>query len=188
TAKVNRARDRWIADVEVHNGSVRVPKGHGEELKPVGPPNDMVFLNGGPGGRRPRKEEPPSRPVIEVHVKLGATHIQSEELRAVVRGAVTITADGESVGIVGAIDAYRGDLDLFGRRYLVERATARFDGPPDPLLDIVITHDFPEVTTLTTVRGRLSKPELIMSSDPAIYSQGQLLGFLLGGEPNGQPA
>ncbi len=27
-----------------------------------------------------------------------------------------------------------------------------------------------------------------MSSDPGTYSQGQLLGFLLGGEPTGQPA
>jgi hypothetical protein len=186
--KVTKAQDRWIADVEVHNGDVRVPKGRGEKLKPVGPPTDMVFVNGGPAGRRPRKEEPPERPVIEARIHLGATHIESEEVRAVVRGNIKVTADGDSVGIVGAIEAYRGDVDLFGRRYLVERAAARFDGPPDPVLDIVITHDFPEVTTITTVRGRLSKPELIMSSDPGLYSQGQLLGFLLGGEPNGQPA
>ena len=46
---------------------------------------------------------------------------------------------------------------------------------------------FPLAVMETQVRGRLSKPELIMSSNPGIYSQGQLLGFLLGGEPTGDP-
>jgi autotransporter translocation and assembly factor TamB len=89
--------------------------------------------------------------------------------------------------MTGGIDAERGDLDLFGRRYAIERAGVHFDGSLDPLLDIRITHDFPDVTTVTEVRGRLSKPELEMSSDPGTYSQGQLLGFLLGGDPNGDP-
>ena len=188
TAKLRKGQDRWIADLLVQNGSIVVPKGRGEKLKPLGPPEDMVFLSGDPGGRRGRNDAPPSRPVIEVRVTLGPTHIQSDELRGVVRGKVTITADAESIGLVGGVEAYRGDLDLFGRRYLVERAAARFDGSTDPLLDIVITHDFPEVTTISTVRGRVSNPELVMSSDPSIYTQSQLLGFLLGGEPNGEPA
>ena len=188
TAKLRKGQDRWIADVNVQNGTIVVPKGRGEKLKPIGPPEDMVFLSGDPGGKRGRAEEPPSRPVLEARVTLGPTHIQTQEVRGVIRGKVTITVDGDAIGLVGGIEAYRGDLDLFGHRYLVERAAARFDGSLDPLLDVVITHDFPEVTTITTVRGRVSKPELIMSSDPSIYSQSQLLGFLLGGEPNGEPA
>src|SRR6185436_9052627 len=32
-----------------------------------------------------------------------------------------------------------------------------------------------------------SAPELALSSDPGTYSQDQLLGFLLGGEPSGDP-
>ena len=48
-----------------------------------------------------------------------------------------------------------------------------------------MTYDFPDVTTITEVRGRLSKPELILRSSPATFSQGELLGFLLGGQPNG---
>jgi hypothetical protein len=188
TAKLRKGQDRWIADVSVQNGSVEVPKGRGEQLKPIGPPEDMVFLSGDPGGKRGRAETPPSQPVFEARVTLGPTHIKTQEVRGVIRGKVTITIDGDAIGLVGGIEAYRGDLDLFGHRYLVERAAARFDGSLDPLLDAVITHDFPEVTTITSVRGRLSKPELIMSSDPSIYSQSQLLGFLLGGEPNGEPA
>jgi autotransporter translocation and assembly factor TamB len=40
---------------------------------------------------------------------------------------------------------------------------------------------------VTEVRGRASKPELVLASDPGTYSQDQLLGFLLGGEPGGGP-
>ena len=188
TANVRKTADRWIADVAVRNGYVRVPSGRGEELKPVGAPPDMVFVAGERLAARPRRQRPPSRPVIELRVALAPTRLESEELRGVISGRVAITADTGGVGMVGAIQAERADLDLFGRRYLVERAAVRFDGPTDPLLDLRISHDFPEVTTITTVRGRLSTPELIMTSEPAIYSQGQLLGFLLGGEPGGEPS
>ncbi len=62
-----------------------------------------------------------------------------------------------------------------------------FDGSTDPVLDLRITHDFPDVTTVTEIRGRASKPELGLSSNPGIYTQAELLGFLLGGEPSGDP-
>ncbi len=38
TAKLRKGQDRWIADVTVQNGSIVVPKGRGEKLKPIGPP------------------------------------------------------------------------------------------------------------------------------------------------------
>src|SRR5262249_22478308 len=62
-----------------------------------------------------------------------------------------------------------------------------FDGTIDPQLDVRITHDFPDVTTITVVRGRLSDPQLELSSDPGTYTTSQLLGFLLGGEPGDDP-
>ena len=45
-----------------------------------------------------------------------------------------------------------------------------------------------DVTTYTDVSGRLSEPVLNMHADPALYTQGQLLGFLLGGDPGGDPS
>jgi translocation and assembly module TamB len=187
TTKLRRVDDQWIADVDIKKGVIVVPDDRGEKLKPAGAPPDMVFMTGERLTRRPMEKAPPARPLLIANVTLGPTHIISDEMRGLVKGKLTLTSDADSVGIVGTIDAYRGDLDLFGHRYRVERAMVTFDGKPDPLLDIRITHDFPEVTTITQVRGRVSKPEIIMTSDPAIYSQGQLLGFLLGGEPDGEP-
>lgn len=187
TAKLVRKGEQWTADVDVREGDVVVPENSGEALDPVGAPTDMVFVTGERITGRPLTQEPPRHPSIIANITLHATNVKAEELRAVIHGKVTISADADAVGIVGTIEGDRADLDLFGRRYDVEQAAVHFDGSTDPLLDVRITHDFSEVSTITTVRGRLSKPELIMNSDPGIYSQGQLLGFLLGGEPGGDP-
>ncbi len=189
TVKLKHEGAVWIADVDVRRGSIDVPSGRGEKLKPVGAPTDMVFANGKRVTDGPLKEEqvPPRNAGLIVNITLHSTHVKSAELRTYIKGKLTISTDAESVGVVGNIVAEQGDLDLFGRRYQVDRAAVHFDGSTDPLLDLVITHDFAAVSTSTRVRGRLSKPELIMGSDPGIYSQGQLLGFLLGGEPDGNP-
>ncbi|MBA3454929.1 MAG: translocation/assembly module TamB domain-containing protein, partial [Deltaproteobacteria bacterium] len=193
--KVKMVRDgnRWVADVFVRNGVIKVPEARGEKLKPVGAPSDMVFAATGERmTRKPMVEqgeqgEAPAAPTMIANITIYSTYVESAEFRGLIKGKLTVSADADKVGVVGRITADRGDLDLFGRRYQLDRAAIRFDGTTDPLLDVRITHDFPDVTTVTQVRGRLSKPDLIMSSTPGIYSQGQLLGFLLGGEPSGDP-
>jgi len=136
----------------------------------------------------PPKRKVPSDPLIVANVTIRNTFVESEEVRGVVAGKLTLSVgDDQEVGIVGSLGLQRGVLDLFNRRYQVDRAQLAFDGSPDPALDVRITHDFSEVTTVTEVRGRMSKPELQLSSHPARYSQAELLGFLLGGEPAGDP-
>lgn len=193
TAKLTRRPDAWVADLVVDKGVVKVPDGRGEALDPVGMPPDMIYLTDAKKYLAGKpvvfgEEDEPVAPSFIVNIKINRTYIESTEVRGYVRGQLQINRDAEALGIVGKIEADRGDLDLFGRRYQLDRAIVRFDGSTDPLLDVRIIHDFPEVTTITQVRGRLSTPELVMSSDPGTYSQGQLLGFLLGGEPEGSPA
>ncbi len=187
SATLSRNGDQWLADLVVNKGSIVVPDSRGEKLKPVGAPSDMTFASGASLTDRPREDRPPSNPILVAKVMLRPIRVESEEFRGDIRGQVELHADGDSIGMFGSIDADRGDLDLFGRRYYVERAAVHFDGSIDPLLDVRITHEFAEVTTVTEVHGRASKPELVMGSDPGTYSQGQLLGFLLGGDPTGDP-
>ncbi|MEO7732478.1 MAG: translocation/assembly module TamB domain-containing protein, partial [Kofleriaceae bacterium] len=188
TAALTRSENQWKANLVVNKGFVLVSSDRGEALKPVGAPTDMTFANGKKVTRRPMDKEAPTNPIFVVDITLNSTRVESEEFRGVLKGKLEITADGKSIGLVGGIAADSGDLDLFGHRYYVERAGVSFDGSIDPLLDVRITHDFPDVTTITQVRGRVSAPELVMSADPGTYSQGQLLGFLLGGDPAGDPA
>jgi translocation and assembly module TamB len=179
---LRRGDERWLAEVDVRNAVVVVPEQRGRELKPVGAPPDLVFATAEEDG-----DDLPDRPVVVATIRIAPTYVESEEARAVVRGELRVTLDGDDVAVVGAIEADRGSLDLFGRRYDVERASVRFDGSTDPVLDVRISRDIRDVTTYTEIRGRLSDPELILTSTPATYSQGQLLGFLLGGEPDGTP-
>jgi translocation-and-assembly-module (TAM) inner membrane subunit TamB-like protein len=184
-ATLSHDRNQWHADLVVDQGSVVIPDDRGEPLKPPGAPPDMTFATGERLTRLPLARQAPANPIFLVKIDLRSTRVKSEEFRGLVRGKLELRADGEAIGMFGGIEADHGDLDLFGRRYYVDRAGVRFDGSLDPLLDLRITHDFSDVTTITEVHGRASKPELTMSSDPGTYTQGELLGFLLGGEPGG---
>jgi TamB, inner membrane protein subunit of TAM complex len=186
-ATLSRDRNQWKAELVVDHADVVVPSDRGEKLKPVGAPPDMVFADGRRITQRPMDQHEPTNPIFVVKIDLRSTRVESEEFRGLIHGRLEMRADGEAIAMYGGIEAERGDLDLFGRRYQLDHAAVNFDGSLDPLLDIRITYDFPEVTTATQVRGRLSKPDLVMTSDPGTYSQGQLLGFLLGGEPGGDP-
>jgi translocation and assembly module TamB len=192
-AKVARGDDGWHADVKVARGNVVISEDKGDKLAPVGAPPDLVY--GGRARHRPPTQvdgapphhEPPSHPTFVANIDLGTTKVESKEVRGNVAGKLEVSVGGDEVGVVGNLWLDRGDLDLFDRRYQIERAGLHFDGSTDPILDIEISYDFPDVTTVAEVRGRASKPELLLSSRPASYSQAELLGFLLGGEPNGDP-
>ena len=193
-ATFDRQPEAWVANVTISHGNVVVPDERNEALKEIGAPDDMIFLEDGVivgenGVRKSKVAPPQQRAAFIANITLLNTYVKSTEVRAVVHGKLRMELDANaSVALTGRIEADRGDLDLFGRRYLVDRAAVRFDGTVDPLLDVAITHDFPDVTTVTQVRGRVSAPEIILASNPGTYSQGQLLGFLLGGEPSGEPA
>ncbi len=134
------------------------------------------------------KRAPAHEPVADVKVIVRNVFVESKEVRGLAGGNLRVTIDEDrEVGVIGFLSLTRGVLDLFNRRYQVDKARLQFDGSTDPELDVRITHDFPEVTTITEVHGRMSKPELVLSSTPAQYSQAELLGFLLGGEPGGDP-
>jgi autotransporter translocation and assembly factor TamB len=190
TANLRRDNNQWHATLVVDNGNVVLGKDKGEKIKPAGPPNDMKFVNGdtkAPAGGKHVEQKVPENPVFLVDITVHPTKIESEEFRGSLRGKLQLKATGDEIGMTGNITADNGDLDLFGRRYYLDRAAVSFDGPLDPLLDVRITHEFPDFTTVTSVRGRLSNPELQLASDPGTYSQGELLGFLLGGDPAGDP-
>ncbi|MEO8841661.1 MAG: translocation/assembly module TamB domain-containing protein [Kofleriaceae bacterium] len=194
TAKISRQNERWTAEVTVDKGFVKINKTSGEALKPVGTPDDLHLSltklkpkRVAATGTGPNAPPPPVQPGLVAHVTLNPIKVEADEFRTTVHGKLDVTTDATTLGVVGTIEATSGDLDLFDRRYRVERAAVTFDGTVDPNLEIRITHDFPDVTTVTEVRGRLSKPDLALSSDPGGYSQSELLGFLLGGEPGGDP-
>lgn len=215
-ADVARVDEIWQANLRIDGMEVKVPKEKGTKLSPVGRPADIVYggekihhgKNKGmdvPQGIVRKDGEPvdfkppsqvagpvakraPGAPVAVARIVIRNVFVESQEVRGLVGGNLRVTvAETKEVGVIGRLGLTRGVLDLFNRRYQVDKANLQFDGSLDPVLDVRIMHDFREVTTITEVRGRMSKPELILSSEPAQYTQAELLGFLLGGEPGGDP-
>src|SRR5262249_7165315 len=95
---------------------------------------------------------------------------------------------GDTLGVKRTLTIDDADVDILGRRYHVEPSHLRFGGTIDPELEVHLTRQLPELTLLKVdVQGRASDPKLQLSNEPNLYSPDQLLGFLLGGEPGGDP-
>ena len=148
-ADVTRRDDRWVVDAEIASGRVFVPKEPGRVLHPSGIPSTMVMVDG---------EIPPpqvssgsdavavSRPVIEIALRVRPVEVTSEQFRGQVRGALDIVLGTEGIAMAGNVEVVRGDVLLFERRFRIDRAAVRFDGSVDPLLDIRLVYDFPQLT------------------------------------------
>jgi translocation and assembly module TamB len=188
-AEVTLAGDHWKVDARLRDGRIVVPDEEGTALHPASPPADVVFVEKGTIRTPPRAkakhwfQQRPSDPFVRVALVIEPVEIVSKELRGEVGGHLDIAAGDDGVSIDGQIEARTGEVMVFDRRYLLERALLAFDGPPDPLLDIRMQHDFPSVSMNVGIRGRLSDPELELTSSPSVFTEGQLLGFLLGGSP-----
>ena len=184
----------WIGDVAIDHGLVTIPSTERSPLLPTGAPADLLFADAPPPITKQAPRKGPAHPYMVTHVKLGATEIDAENLRDVANGHVVIAGNVEvkvgadGVGVDGEIDHQSGDIEILGREYQVERGTVVFDGGLDPELNVRIVHDFQDVTLIAEVHGRAASPEMALSSDPNVYSDSQLLGFFLGGEPGGDPS
>jgi len=97
------------------------------------------------------------------------------------RGAVTLG---------GGIHIPRGRIDIQGQRFDFDHGDVTFDGSWDvnPALDIKLTRQFPDALVVIELRGTPRKPQLRLSSDPAVYDQAQIVSLILTGQPGGQPS
>lgn len=195
TADLVRKREQWRVSAEVRDTKVVLSSDPGRVLHDVGTPDDVVFVDDGrPVPSEAAKEVPrqrfgmrPAHPWLVADIKLRRTTVKADELRGQIRGKVTVEVGDDAVAVLGGVDALQGDVVLFDRRYRIDHAQVRFDGTDDPTVDVRLTHAFSQLTLAVNLRGKLSKPELQLTSDPSSYSQGQLLGFLLGAAPGGRP-
>ncbi|MEZ4367946.1 MAG: translocation/assembly module TamB domain-containing protein [Kofleriaceae bacterium] len=196
TADLRRDGEVWRPTLVVRDAVVRVPEASGAELHDAEVPGDVVFVENGhppaaqtapPPSQTAVIGQRPRRPYLIATLELGPTRVETTEVEGVVRGRLVATVGEDAIAIDGDIRAERAELDLFDRRYRVERAEVHFDGSDDPVLDVVVTHDFPTLSLRVAVGGRLSAPTLRLTSDPPSYSEGQLLSFLLGGAPGAEP-
>lgn len=192
---------KWTGDVYVDNGVMNVSLKLRDELLVVGAPDDMIFVDAPPKPRTDKEIHVP-RPedaYVDINVHISPVQVEAHDHRAVspvgdahgvAEGTLRITYGEEGIGIEGRMFADRADVDLVGRRYDVEIAELAWDGPLYPLVNVRISHTFPDITLFVTIEGRApDEMDVTPSYDgTGTYSRDQLIGFLFGGDPGGDPA
>jgi autotransporter translocation and assembly factor TamB len=188
-ASLRREGDHWRVDATIRRASVVVPKQDSVPLHDAGPPPDMVIVRKDHPGERPRTSAAskvgtrPTRLDAVVHVKFRGVRIVTPEVRTFADGALEVDYGADGIVIAGQATARTGTIALFDRTYRVDRGVVAFDGPADPRLDVRLVHDFPDLTLAVEVGGRVSKPDIKLTSKPATYTEGQLLSILMGASP-----
>jgi translocation and assembly module TamB len=109
-------------------------------------------------------------------------------------GALNVTLGGDlwankvaydRLRLYGTVNTVRGTYDFQGRRFTILRdGTVRFEGTDeiDPALDIRTERVIQAVTARVDVRGRLTKPEIVMTSVPPL-EQGDILALIVFNRP-----
>ena len=90
--------------------------------------------------------------------------------------------------LTGTVNTVRGTYDFQGRRFDILRdGTVRFDGLDelDPTLDIKTQRVIQAVTANVNIRGRLSKPEIVLSSTPPL-EEADILALIVFNQPMNQ--
>jgi len=186
---------RFTGELDATNTVVRVPPEDGVALLDPDLPEDLYFVDL-PIPQGPKGAQPPARPWLVVDVNLAPARIEApryavvSSLIATAEGRVRVSF-GETIGMDGRIELERASADVFGHRYRLDEGEVVFDGTPDARFDLAMSTDLRDMTMLVRLAGRVSELDRLqpqLSSEPAIYSQGQLIGFFLGGTPTGDPS
>jgi translocation and assembly module TamB len=111
--------------------------------------------------------------------------VRGDELHAQVNASLDITSTRGRNLASGSVTIGQGKVKIYDRDWEVNRARISFDGqtPPNPHLDIQLSHVYEGNTVYINVNGSAAKPEITFQSDPPIYDQAQLLSLVLTGSP-----
>ncbi len=182
-----RAGGEWRLTANVSRATVEVPKERTAQLQQTGPLEDVIYVDPeGLARRRMRGALAGAHPTARMRILAPVVAVRGREVRAEVKLDVEAVYTRGELALSGDARVIRGDVELFGRRYQVEHASAAFDGasPPDPRIDVRLAHEFRATTVYILLAGRARKPDLTLVSDPPGYDDAELLGFVLGGDPD----
>ncbi|MEN3045396.1 MAG: translocation/assembly module TamB domain-containing protein [Candidatus Hydrothermales bacterium] len=133
-----------------------------------------------------------SKTYINLNLKGENIYIASEYLNAELKGNLTIfTPDLKRKVFKGRFDVKRGNIfylgkifDIKGSSYIELKGEEKFD--PELFVEAETQHFDPikkeKIKIFVKVKGKLSGPQFLLSSDPPIYSESDLLRLLTLGE------
>jgi translocation and assembly module TamB len=129
----------------------------------------------------------PSEYQTVVVVDLGELWVEKGEQAQVGVGGRIEAKLGPELDVTGKIETRRGELDISGKKFEIERGTVTFTGgPPDsPIISAVARYDSPAgYTVYAEYTGTATQGKLSLRSEPAL-SQDEILTLLMFGTPDG---
>ena len=129
---------------------------------------------------------PPSNEQTVVLVNLGSVSVRKGTQAKVDLGGKIEATLGDELDVQGRIDTKRGELDISGKTFDVERASVAFTGSAeDPTIGAVARYDSPVgYTVYAEYTGTVSKGKLQLRAEPPL-SQDEIITLLLFGTPDG---
>ncbi len=192
---LRRTGGQLTGDIYLTDASIVVPESTGEDLLDFETPDDVYFIENPPKEVKLAGARAPTKAWFDARIHIASTPI--DVLEYGVKGSIVAHRPlrvqlGDSIGLDGKISVEYGSADdIFGHQYEISPTDlVSFDGTIDPTIDLEMTHSFRDFTMLVRAKGRLSDPDfpkLTFSAEPAgNYTESELFGFFLGGEPGGE--
>jgi autotransporter translocation and assembly factor TamB len=196
--------DVLTGKVEIPDANVWLPKGpptgSGRDLQKIGSHPDVHFVDqtalaAAERDREKKRQAAASALRLAVTATAKPVYIRGKDLDLEVRSDIRIgtVPSGPHAGaptVSGGIHIPRGRINIQGQRFDFEHGNVTFNGSYEinPELDLKLTRQYPEALVVIELRGTPQKPQLRMSSDPAVYDQAQIVSLILTGQPGGQPS
>jgi translocation and assembly module TamB len=120
-------------------------------------------------------------PTLRLNVLVNAPnqiYVRGRGVNAELGGQVRVTGSTNNVQPVGAFELLRGRFDILGQRIALSEGSITLIGDLDPFLNIVARTSGDAITVLIAVRGRVSDPQIILSSEPEL-PQDEVLARLI---------
>jgi autotransporter translocation and assembly factor TamB len=184
--------------VNIPHAAVWLPKLAlgGRKPQRITPHDDVRFIDGASRAadaqqRAAAKGDGKEPLTVNVQAKARTVYVRGKDLDLELESAVTLKTPptGGALQLLGSVRIRRGRINIQGQRFDVGTGAITFDGlPSNPRVDITLSRNYPEARVLVEIHGRPSKPELRLSSEPAIYDQGQIVSLILTGQAQGRPS
>jgi translocation and assembly module TamB len=194
--------------VKVPQASLWLPKvgPGGKKLQKIGQHEDVRFVDQAAKAAEEKKEDTESDKQadkkqeggdqlakqprkLDIKANAGTVFVRAKDLDVELDSNLRVSGDvAGQPAVNGVVQIRRGRINITGQRFNFEPGEIGFDGSANPNLNIRITRQYPEALVSVEIRGTPEKPQLRLSSDPAIYDQAQIVSLVMTGQPGGQPS
>jgi len=123
---------------------------------------------------------------VSIHIQVdnpGHFAARGRGLDSLWEGTLLIGLKNQEITLVGHMKTRRGTYRFMGRSFDLRDGEIRFDGviPPDPILDIHANYTRTDIAADLSVLGRISDPELLLSSTP-VMPEDEIISQILFGK------